>query len=390
MFKLLQSLDWVITTWIGQFLFFIFICTKLLGGFSGGSTLREGGWIYMTIYVLLFALSCVNTFCLHVERVRHVFGLVCIFSGIFIVPMTYYELGGSLEVTSAVSLVYVLVEICMSPLAVGASILVFALAYAAFIHYSNFFEQFPVFRESLTQINANRAEQRILVPVNEADIKYFTLKTPATLQEVSSYDAVYGNRDFWLALYEANRKMLKSPTAELPAGTKLIVPAAHGEPFKIKIFTVAHEATLQEISADPNVYGNSKYWRYLFEANKSKVIDTNLTVMGGNQLIVPELPKITHSKFLLISLIYIAAALVGLCWRVLMHELYRLLSIALSATTGATAHKLADSEALVAQLSDDVKRLKKELALHIVEINQIINYHAPEETSESEDKKPNG
>jgi|GEM_PF-3310495 len=381
MFKLLQNLDWVITTWIGQFLFFVFISFKLIAGVSG-EVLRPGGWIFMTIYVLFFALVSINCFCFNIIRIREVFGVIAVCSGVFVVPMTYYELGGNVEVTSAVSLVYVLVEICMSPLLMGMVILVFALGYSAFIHYNNFFEQFPVFRESLNQINPEKVSQEILAPVDESKIKYFTLKTPATLQEVSSYDAVYGNKDYWFALYEANRKILKSMTGELPTGTKLIVPAAHGQPFRIRTYTVPHEATLPDISALPDVYGKAKYWRYLFEANKSKVIDTNLTVMGGSQLIVPELPQITHSRFLVISLIYIAAALVGLCWRILMQELYRLLSIALSSSTGQTTHKLAETEEMVAQLSEDVKRMKKELALHIVEIEQIINYHPPEANAE--------
>lgn len=378
MLKLQKETNWILTNWLGQFLFFLFISYKLATGFSS-DTLRQTAWIYMSIYVLCFALSSINALCLHIPKIRETLGMVTSFGGVFIIPMTYYSLGGSVEVTSAVSLIYVLVAIAMSPLRIGSVILLFGLAYSAFIHYNNFFEQYPVFRESLPQLSEQSAIRKIHVPVSENNFKYFTVKDPATLPDISAYDSVYGNRDYWFALYEANRKLLKSPAAEVPAGTKLIVPATRGPAFRIRIFTVPREASLQEISKLPEVYGKARYWRYLFDANKSKVIDTDLNVLGGTKLIVPDLPDRSHLKFLLLSLIYVAAALVGLCWRLLMHELYRLLSIALSSSTGQTIREMTEAKEMVEQLSDDVRRLKKEIAMHIVELDQIMSYQPQKE-----------
>ncbi len=368
-----KKFDWVMMNWICQLLFFLVNCAALSINIAHDS-IRVSGWIFMAAFTLVFAFSCINSLCLHLPRVREVIGITIILLMIFLVPLTFYALGGSIETTSGLSLLYVLVSITVSPLLIGISILACGLCYSAFIHYNNFFEQYPVFREGLSNIEQVTDGEKTITPTSKDKFKEFVVREPATVQQISSYDAVYGNKDYWLAILNANPDLPRSPWAVIPASTKLIIPIAKGRPYKIRPYKVPREATLKEISAQKDIYNNASYWRYLYEANRSKVIDSKLTVLGGVTLVIPELPKQRHYKFLIISLVYIAAALVGLCWRILLQELYRLLSVALSASTGQTIRDLEDAKVQLETLTKDNRRLRKEVAMHIVEIDQIINF----------------
>ncbi len=372
MFQHLKKLNWVHYNWAIQFIFFIAIILTLFINWKAGG-IRLNGWIFVSAYTLIFAIGSINALCLHDSRIRDVVATSLELALVFIIPLTYYTLGGSMEATSAMSLVFVLLTITVSPLQIGVGVLAVALCYAAFIHYNNFFEQHPVFREALSEISSAHAEAGVVAVTSPENVRYFTVKTPASLQDISAYDSVYGNKDFWFAIYEANRKSLTSPSADVPAGTRLAIPAARGKPYRIRLFTVPREATLRDVSALPEVYGNPKYGKYLYAANKSKIIDTNQTVLGGTRLVVPELPLLSHYKFLLISLIYIAAALVGLCWRILLQELYGLLTIALSASTGQTLLELNILKEKYSRVKEDNRRMRQEIAMHIVEIDYIIN-----------------
>ncbi|MBN2640108.1 MAG: hypothetical protein JXR78_00500 [Victivallales bacterium] len=369
----MKKFDWIIMNWLCQLLFFAVICITLVINLAGDG-IRSSGWIFMTLYTLLFAFSCINSLCLHMQRTREVIGISMVLLLIFVVPLTYYSLGGSIEATSGMSLVYVLMSITMSPLLVGVGILFCALCYSGFIHYSNFFEQYPVFREALSEFSEVSDVSRNPMFLNTRD---YIVKEPMTIQQISAEEEVYGNEDYWLTLLSANRELPKSPGDIIPAGTRLLVPVSKGRPYKVKEYTVPRESTLREISANADIYGNESYWKYLYDANRSKVIDTQLTILGGTKLIVPVLPEGNHYKFLIISLIYVAAALVGMCWKILLKELYRLLSVAFSASTGQTARELEEAKLKLETLTTDNRRLRKEVALHIVEMDQIITYKEP-------------
>ena len=56
------------------------------------------------------------------------------------------------------------------------------------------------------------------------NIEYFTLKNAATLKEISALPEVYGNENAWRYLYDANRDKIEQPNATLAAGTTLVVP----------------------------------------------------------------------------------------------------------------------------------------------------------------------
>ncbi len=377
MFQQLKKLNWVHYNWVVQFIFFLVIGISLLLNWKAG-IVRPNGWIFVATYTLLFAIGSINALCMHEHKIREIIAISIELAQVFIIPLTYYSLGGSIEVTSAMSLIFVLLSITVSPLQIGIGILVCALCYAAFIHYNNFFEQHPIFREALEEISSAHTENGVVTVTSKEKVKYFLVKNPATLQEISSYESVYGNKDYWFAIYDANRKVLSSPTDDVPAGTRLAIPEAKGKPYRIRTFVVPREATLREISAMPEVYGNPRYEKYLFEANKSKVIDTDQNVLGGDKIIIPELPSFSHYKFLLISLIYIAAALVGLCWRILLQELYGLLAIALSASTGQTLMELNILKEKYDRVKEDNRRMRQEIAMHIVEIDYIINQKSVE------------
>lgn len=63
--------------------------------------------------------------------------------------------------------------------------------------------------------------------VNELDLSsfgYFELQQAATLQEISALPEVYGDPRLWQAIYQINRNQIEDPETPLPAGTVLKIP----------------------------------------------------------------------------------------------------------------------------------------------------------------------
>ncbi|MEI0603135.1 LysM peptidoglycan-binding domain-containing protein [Brachyspira alvinipulli] len=77
--------------------------------------------------------------------------------------------------------------------------------------------------------------------------RYYTVVKGDTLFKISSYPFIYGEKNFWYIIYNANKNVLRNKKS-LPIGTKLFIPSIRGEtrywtyepkleyvPFKIKM-----------------------------------------------------------------------------------------------------------------------------------------------------------
>lgn len=58
--------------------------------------------------------------------------------------------------------------------------------------------------------------------------RYYTVRKGDTLFKISSYPFIYGEKNFWHIIYNANKNII-SNTKSLPIGTKLFIPSIRGE-----------------------------------------------------------------------------------------------------------------------------------------------------------------
>lgn len=59
---------------------------------------------------------------------------------------------------------------------------------------------------------------------NKQEIEYYEVKKEATLKDISALPDVYGNATSWKLLYDANRDKVKDPARPVSVGTVLVVP----------------------------------------------------------------------------------------------------------------------------------------------------------------------
>lgn len=113
----------------------------------------------------------------------------------------------------------------------------------------------------------------------------------------------------WKEIFEANKDVLTSETANLVVGTILRIPEIKVEPPKVappaaapavpagqRTWTVHQGDTLVEIAK--KVYGSSKHWRAIAEANKKELPDPDRPKVG-QVLLLPEIkeqPKAAPAK----------------------------------------------------------------------------------------------
>ncbi|WP_297203373.1 hypothetical protein [uncultured Brachyspira sp.] len=58
--------------------------------------------------------------------------------------------------------------------------------------------------------------------------RYYTVRKGDTLLKISSYPFIYGERNFWNIIYNANKNIINN-TKSLPIGLKLFIPSIRGE-----------------------------------------------------------------------------------------------------------------------------------------------------------------
>jgi nucleoid-associated protein YgaU len=67
-------------------------------------------------------------------------------------------------------------------------------------------------------------DDKVKGAVTKQSIEYYEVKKDATLKDISALPDVYGNATSWKLLYDANRDKIKDPTKVVPVGTVLVVP----------------------------------------------------------------------------------------------------------------------------------------------------------------------
>ncbi len=93
-------------------------------------------------------------------------------------------------------------------------------------------EKLIVAEEEVIKIAESMARQKAAgeekaaqkVPTDPRDLEYYTVKKTGTLKEISALKEVYGNADAWKYIYDANRDKVLTPESVIPEGTTLIIP----------------------------------------------------------------------------------------------------------------------------------------------------------------------
>jgi len=80
-------------------------------------------------------------------------------------------------------------------------------------------------------------------------------------------------------------------------------------------------------------------------------------------------------SFIYITAAYISLIVLALCWRFLIHRMYRLLSSALTSIQAAKSDDVSLARKRYDDLLNEQQLLKEEMALHIMELNEITGYN---------------
>lgn len=368
----LKKFDWEAGNWLNQLLFFVFSVVVLVGAQVAHKN-RETLLLYLLVISILLVIGIVNII-LFKSYIRYVFSLAVIMANVFIIPMALYSFGKEIGFIAAVSLVYVMATFAISPKFVGFCALFAAASFSCYLYWEeNVFERYPIFVDEIGKLEQEVARDGI-DPISTEKGKYYTLTKPMTFKEISALPEVYKNADYFKTLYIANQKLVKDPMEIIPAGKKVYVPGSCGKAFKIREYTVKREGNLKEIAARRDVYGNSKDWKYLFMANKRKLKDPSLTVLAGEQLIVPELPQMPVNSFTLIALAYIAGAGIAYCWRLLIQKMYEFYMMALSKSSPVAEKEIHEIRSELETTKREFRMLREEAAMTVVEMNRITGY----------------
>lgn len=373
-----EKIDWQTGNWINQLLFFIAGCAFLSQNRGTGNT-QETFWLYLAVNLVLLGIALANIIVLR-DNIRYFVSLTTVLANTFLVPLSFYSYGKGLPFSVGASLFYVIITLAISPRLVGIGVLVSAITFSCYLHYDkNVFEKYPVFKQEIAKLEDKIEKAGFPNLKKNENIKYYTVKKAETLKVISALPDVYDNPDYWNTIYIANKSHIKDSSQVIPAGTKLLIPELKGVPYKIRYYTVKREASLEKISDLKEVYGNPDNWKYLFEANKSKLKDPSLLVLAGTTLIVPEMPKIPYADFFKISVAYIAAAAIAFCWRLLVAKMYQIYMMALSKSSGSVKKEVSDIKKKLEETRNEYRLLKEEAAMHILEMNEIVGYQKEEE-----------
>lgn len=385
MSSLLNKIDWETGNWINQLLFFAASCFLVVHA-ELNDTWRDTWLLYIIVTAILLIASLVNVIIFN-KNLKYLFALTIIMANVFIIPLSFYSFGRDINFIISASLVYVIITFAISPRFVGFCVLISSLAFSCYLHNKhNVFEKHPIFKEEVAELEKSLLKEGV-APVATKDSKYYLVKKPMTLKQISALPEVYGNEDYFNTLYKANRNQLKNAWLKVPSGTRLLVPKTKGSPFKVKEYVVPRENSLKAISR--KMYdGNSSNWKYIYEANKSILGDPKLPVLAGTKLIIPEVPKMPYADFLKISLAYLAAAGIAYCWRLLVQNMYQLYYMALRKTSTSIQKEIGKVKSELEKTNNEFRLLKEEAAMTIVEMNKISGFEKNgEENKDAENKE---
>jgi nucleoid-associated protein YgaU len=102
----------------------------------------------------------------------------------------------------------------------------------------------------------------------------YTVVKDDFLIKISSMPRIYGRGDSWKRIFRANRDKISDPNLIYPDQIFLIprgTPESH---------TVAVGETLRQIAGYVEIYGDREQWTRIYEANQDKIADPNVIETG--------------------------------------------------------------------------------------------------------------
>jgi nucleoid-associated protein YgaU len=102
----------------------------------------------------------------------------------------------------------------------------------------------------------------------------YTVVKDDFLIKISSMQRIYGSEDHWRRIYRANRDKISDPNLIFPDQIFLI---PRGNP---ESHTVAQGETLRRIAGYSEIYGDREQWTRIYEANQDKISDPNVIETG--------------------------------------------------------------------------------------------------------------
>lgn len=384
-----DKVDWVAGNWIGQLLFYIaglVVATSAQAHASHEDTV----WFFITVLTVQLVFGLLNMLIFR-GAIRHLLSLTLIMTNVFVTPLAFHSFTGDLGVAVMASLLYVMVAFAVSPKFVGFAALLASAAFAFFLcNDKGVFDKFPMFAQEILSLEA-KLNKEGLSPImpdaepQDSNTRYYTLKKPETLKQISANPEIYGGADYWFSIYQANRTLISDPTEPIPAGTRLAIPKIKGSPTKARFYKVKKESFLKDICALNEVYGNSGTWKSLFDANKAVLKDPELPVLANTTLLVPELPKTPYSDFFRIAMAYAAAAFLAYCWRLLIGKMYVFFNIAMGRSSGASQKEISDLKKKMQDTNEEYRLFKEEVAINIVEMQKITEAGTKEKDKDKEE-----
>jgi len=368
------TMSWETANWLNQLVFYLIGCCFFFTAIFQYSY-RETMWYYFFFSTFLLIIASVNSI-FSKSSVRFLVAVTVIMLNSFIIPFAAYSFGKTTGFAVAASLVFIIITIAISPRMVALGALFAAIGFSCFLHwywYKIEFENMPIKRLEESVENSQHKDRDSDL-IDKTNFTAYTVKKDSTLREISSLPGVYNNPEDWPSLYRANLKKVKNPTKKVKAGTILKVPLM----ISVKNYTVKTPATLREISALPGVFDNADNWDMLFKANKKIIMNPDEIIATGTVLKVPCQRIDIKSDLIKIAILYLVAVFVAYCWRLLILKMYTLYIQAKGFAPVVDTTAVNALEQQLGKTQEDQRLLKEEIALQIIEMNTVLQQkHEP-------------
>ena len=299
---------WDFHNWVCQVLFFI--CTSLFFFYAVISkTNGDTSQWYFYGSIVSITVTSIGT-AIPINIVKNIMVMSAIMANVFIIPMLLFSSGFDLGLASGLSLVYVIVIGAISPYLVAIGTGIAALAFCCYLHFeNNVFKSVPVFKQEIIKSRVVKDGDKMYALNADEPILYRVKEEETNLKELSLLH--YQSEDYAMDIYKANKDKLGKET-----------------PNDIKIYK-----------------------------------DT--------ELIIPNIKKFDYKSPVIISIIYIVAVLLGIGWKIYVLKMFELSRAAISNNSGEAENQILNLKDELEQSENNCRLLKEEVAIQIIEMNQI-------------------
>ncbi|UDQ97163.1 hypothetical protein AAEX28_08955 [Lentisphaerota bacterium WC36G] len=357
--------DNIMAQWCFNFIWFIASCAILFKNMQKNN-LNDEPFIFLIALIVIVLFGGLNAF--NESRFRSYINMFFDCVNILLLPLILYSFGLSIEWSLFLGYINIVIVIALSPknqLVCNCSA---ALLLALMVSFGSYFETPEVYDEVKANIKYNDANSKIKDMHSEA----YKVENPMTLQEISAQEDIYGNSNYWYAIYKANTDAIKNPTDVIAKNTVLNIPKIRGISYNMKLLTIEKDSSLQEISSSKDTYANIEHWKLILDANASKIDNEKKIVPAGTTLIIPVLPPSKQKFFIRLSLIFVTAVALALIWKFTIGKIYKMLNVAYSVESKDAFKKIDNFEHQVSNLDEEVQLLKHELAMGIMKMRHKV------------------